>query len=195
MSMRIFGSLLLLTASVLWLSGADPARAGADVEELAETCRSCHGDEASLPSDPSYPILAGQEFYYLYVQLKDFKSGLRKNELMQDIVAGLDRATMKAIAGYWSEKPWPRTTFRMRDGDDVIAEKLVNSGQCVACHLGTFEGNSRVPRLRNQQPGYLEKTMLDYKYRRRGNAPDIAALFTDIPDEEIAALARYLAAF
>ncbi len=28
------------------------------------------------------PILAGQEFYYLYVQLKDFKSGLRKNAVM-----------------------------------------------------------------------------------------------------------------
>ena len=44
---------------------------------------------AALRRCPSNPILAGQEFYYLYVQLKDFKSGLRKSAIMGPIVQAL----------------------------------------------------------------------------------------------------------
>lgn len=176
--------------AVLCLGGA----AADDIDDLARSCTACHGDSRQLPVDPAYPIIAGQQFYYLYVQLKDFASGLRENETMQGVVEGMDRATMKAVAQYWSERPWPTTTFTASEEDAARGERVAASGQCSACHLGGFEGNSRVPRLRNQQPGYLEKTMLDFKFKRRKNAPDMNALFADVDDADIAALARYLAA-
>lgn len=183
----------LLSGVLVTFCLAGPAGAG-EIEELAQSCAACHGAVGQLPADPTYPIIAGQEFYYLYVQLKDFASGLRENEIMQGVVEGMDRTTMQAVAQYWSEQPWPRTGFAASEEDVARGERIAVSGQCSACHLGGFEGNSRVPRLRNQQPGYLEKTMLDFKYKRRKNAPDISALFVDVPDEDIAALARYLAA-
>jgi cytochrome c553 len=65
----------------------------------------------------------------------------------------------------------------------------------VACHLGSFNGNSRVPRLANQHPEYLEKTMLDFKTRTRNNMPDMSNLISTYSDEEIKALAQYLGAF
>jgi len=190
--MRRTVSIPFLTAALLL--GAATAAAETDIEALAETCRGCHGDSDTLPADPTYPIIAGQEFYYLYVQLKDFKKGLRENETMQGVVADLDRATLKAIAQYWSEKPWPKTSFTASEEDARIAEEAVTSAECTACHLGDFRGNSRVPRLKNQQPGYLEKTMKDMKAQRRRNSPNMMALFKTFPDAWIEALARYLSA-
>ncbi|GBD41319.1 Cytochrome c4 [bacterium HR39] len=187
----------ILPVLAVWtLAVVLPARAQqVDIEQLAETCRGCHGDSENLPVDPTYPIIAGQEFYYLYVQLRDFKSGLRENETMQGVVADLDRETLKAIAQYWSEKPWPKTNFPAPSEKDVrLAEQAVTSAECTACHLGDFRGSSRVPRLKNQQPGYLEKTMKDMKEQRRRNSPNMMALFKTFPDEWIEALARYLAA-
>ncbi len=189
--MRLPQLLLLALGGALL---AAEVRAGEDIEALAEVCRGCHGDENALPADPAYPIIAGQEFYYLYVQLKDFRSGLRENETMQEVVADLDRATLKAIAQYWSEKPWPKTAFTASEEEVQQAEQAIVSAECTACHLSAFEGNSRVPRLANQQPGYLEKTMLDLKYKRRRNSPNMMALFKDFSEESIRALARYLAA-
>ena len=184
-------------AGVVAMLAALPAAAQQrpDIEQLAATCRGCHGDSRNLPVDPTYPIIAGQEFYYLYLQLKDFKKGLRENELMQGVVADLDRATLKAIAQYWSEQPWPKTRFPApSEEDERLAEEAITSAECTACHLGDFRGNSRVPRLAGQQPGYLEKTMKDMKAQRRRNSPNMMALFKTFPDAWIEALARYLAA-
>ena len=44
-----------------------------------------------------------QEYYYLYVQLKDYKPGLRVNEIMSDIAAELSKDEMKALAQHYSE--------------------------------------------------------------------------------------------
>lgn len=183
----------LLPAALLTFCLAGTAVAD-EIGDLAQSCAACHGEVGKLPVDPAYPIIAGQQFYYLYVQLKDFASGLRENETMQGVVEGMDKTTMQAVAQYWSEQPWPTTTFEASEEDAARGERVAVSGQCSACHLGGFEGNSRVPRLRNQQPGYLEKTMLDFKHKRRKNAPDMNALFADVDDADIAALARYLAA-
>ena len=67
-----------------------------------------------------------------------------------------------------------------------------SAGQCVACHLGSYTGNSRVPRLAGQQPKYLEKTMLDFKNKIRKNSPAKGSLMASFTDKDIAALAEYL---
>ena len=59
----------------------------------------------------------------------------------------------------------------------------------------TFAGVSRVPRLAGQQPGYLLKTMHDFKGRVRLNAPDKGALLGDYEDAEIKAMANYFAGY
>ena len=43
----------------------------APIADLLEQCVACHGDKGASKK-PEFPILAGQHFYYLYVQLKDF---------------------------------------------------------------------------------------------------------------------------
>jgi len=63
------------------------------LKEKIILCESCHGVKGSS-QDPQFPILAGQHFYYLYVQLKDYKEGRRKNEIMSNIVIDLNKISL-----------------------------------------------------------------------------------------------------
>lgn len=168
-----------------------------------QECFACHGETGSRVSDdnqpkastPEYPILAGQEFFYLYTQLKDFKSGLRENAIMSPIASTIEKDEMMLVAEYFSEQNWPDIGFRAEPEDIKAGKKVVNAGQCVACHLGSFRGNSRVPRLAGQYPEYLNKTMLDFKNKVRANAAAKASLFKTFSEEEIRAVANYLGGF
>jgi len=102
---------------------------------------------------------------------------------------------MKALAQHFSEKQWPWNGFRTTDVDLAIAETATSSGECSACHLGGFEGYSRVPRLAGQQPGYLERTMFEFKNKIRRNSEAKSSLFATYDDASITALAHYLAGY
>jgi cytochrome c553 len=171
---------------------ADPTTPPAAIADLVETCTACHGADG-VPVMEDAPIIWGQENYYLYIQMKDIKSGLRASETMSPIVADLDKDTMKALAAYFSEQKWPDLQYRTPVEDEAIGANLAVAGQCPQCHLGAWVGNSRVPRLAGQNVLYLQKTMLDFKYKRRMNAPDIATLFKDLSDEEVMSIAHYAA--
>ncbi len=164
------------------------------VRETLQTCFICHGENGASKLD-NYPILAGQEYYYLYVQLKDFKSGLRENAVMLPLVANMTKEDMKLIAQYFSEQKWPNKIYRVNAKQKALAQKAISAGECVACHLGAFNGNSRVPRLANQHVKYLNQAMLDFKNRVRNNAQPMNALFATFNEDEIAALAQYLGSF
>ncbi len=163
-----------------------------EIAELVESCASCHG-EAGVPVQEDAPIIWGQENYYMYVQLRDIQAGRRASELMKPVVEGLDKPTLKALTAYFSSLKWPALGFATPESDFAVAESAAVAGQCAQCHLGAWTGNSRVPRLAGQNVHYLEKTMLDYKYNRRKNAPDLAVLFRDVADDAIGSLARYAA--
>ena len=159
-----------------------------------QICVSCHGEQGATIM-PVYPILAGQNFYYTYVQLKDLKSGYRKNEIMAAMVQDLEKDEMKLLAGHFSEQTWPETKHKSDAGKTDIAKMAIDAGQCVQCHRGGFEGESRNPRLSGQNYEYLKKTMLDFKNKVRTNSAAKNSLFATFSDEEIDALADYLAGF
>ena len=164
-----------------------------DISEDLEFCESCHGLKGAEPIDGTIPILAGQHFYYIYIQLKDLASGSRFNEVMNDIAASYDKAQMKRFSQYFSEQIWPNIQYRTEGSFMTKAESAIAAGQCVQCHRGNFEGDSQIPRVANQSFTYLQKTMLDYKTKVRKNAPAKSSLFASFKDEDIEALASYLA--
>ena len=164
-----------------------------DISDDIEFCESCHGLKGAQPIDGTIPILAGQHFYYLYIQLKDLSSGLRFNEVMNDIAASYDKGQMKRFAQYFSEQTWPNTEYRTEASLISKAESAIAAGQCVQCHRGSFEGDSQIPRVSNQSFIYLKKTMHDYKAKIRNNAPAKSSLFASFKDEDLEALASYLA--
>jgi cytochrome c553 len=155
-------------------------------------CFDCHGVSGES-ADPEFPILSGQHFYYLYVQLKDFKAGRRASEIMQPMVGELSKDQMKLIAQYFSEQEWPSTGY---GGDPAITakgERATGAGQCVQCHRGAYDGDSRVPRLAGQQREYLLKTLLDFKNKVRMNSPSKSSLMDSFDDADLEAMAEFLA--
>jgi cytochrome c553 len=161
------------------------------ISEKLELCAGCHGEKGAS-SNPEYPILAGQHLYYLYVQLKDFKSGFRKSEIMSPLAAELEKADMLSIAKYFSEQKWPGIGFRADPAKAAKGEKATTAGQCVQCHLGGYEGNSRIPRLAGQHPKYLYKTMTDFKNKVRTNSPAKSSLMVSYDDADIGAMSDFL---
>jgi cytochrome c553 len=185
-------------AIVLSLSGfgaalaQQPGEPPAEIADQVELCVSCHGEDGR-PVVENVPILFGQELYYMFVQLRDYAAGRRENEIMAPIAAELDRKQMEALAKYFSEQTWPTIQFAASDQDKAAGQTVGTAGQCPQCHLGGYNGNSRVPRLAGQKPDYLAKTMLDFKNRVRKNAPDKSSLLSDFSEEDLKAMANYLA--
>lgn len=166
----------------------------APVRDILETCVYCHGlNSASL--EPGMPVLSGQHFYYSYVQLKDFAAGRRASEIMQPMAESLEKEEMQLVAKFFSEQSWPNLGYRGEEEKVKRGEGAAHAGECTACHLGNYVGNSRIPHISGQQKEYLLKTMMDLKNGVRKNAAPMASLFRTYSDEELEAMAEFLADF
>ena len=65
------------------------------LEDEVALCTGCHGEEG-IPIEPDYPIIFGQQYFYIYTQLRDYAAGRRQHEIMTDIAAQYDRDQAKA---------------------------------------------------------------------------------------------------
>ena len=186
----IFIALTSLTA--LLVPPASGIAQAQDIAEKAKLCDTCHGEDGK-PKEADTPIIWGQHTGYLYIELRDYKSGLRKNEKMSAIAADLSKEDMMALAQYFSEKPWPRLDASATDADAATGERIASAGMCKECHLDGYMGASTVPRTSGQSPTYLETTLLDFKTRKRANNPDKSTLLASFSDDDLKTMARYLA--
>jgi cytochrome c553 len=189
LSWRISGAVALAIAFGAW---ALPANAQ-NIEEKVQICAGCHGEDGK-PIDKTIPAIWGQQKGYLYIQLRDFKRGDRKNEIMQPIASSMEREDMLAIAEYFSAKPWPN--LGQPRAPKEIAARAVSANSsvgCTGCHLDQFQGDGTVPRLAGMSREYLTKTIDDFRSRARGNNPGMSDLMLATAPEDLAALAEYLA--
>ena len=116
----------LLPAVLFLLVAMLPAGAAAQtIDEKAQVCDGCHGDKG-IPQQKTWPVIWGQQQGYLYLQLRDFNSGARKDDVMSPIAASLERADMQALALYYSQKPWPNLQ-QPRAPADVAARARTTS--------------------------------------------------------------------
>jgi cytochrome c553 len=172
-------------------AGATPAVAQ-NIAEKVEVCAGCHGPDGK-PIDKSIPAIWGQQLGYLYIQLRDFKRGDRKNEIMQPIASSFEKDDMLAIAEYFSKKPWP-DLGQPRSPKDV-SERALSANRsigCTGCHLDQFQGDGTVPRLAGQSREYLAKTIAEFRTRARGNNPGMSDLMQATSPPDLAALEEYL---
>ena len=162
------------------------------IAEKVEVCAGCHGQDGK-PIDKTIPVIWGQQLGYIYIQLRDFKRGDRKNEIMQPIASSFERDDMLAIAEYFSKKPWP-DLGQPRSPKDVAGRALGanRSVGCTGCHLDQFQGDGTVPRLAGQSREYLTKTIADFRTRARGNNPGMSDLMLATTPDDLAALEEYL---
>jgi cytochrome c553 len=164
------------------------------IEERAQVCAACHGADGK-PADKTIPIIWGQQAGYIYIELRDFKRGDRKNDIMQPIASTMERDDMQALAEYFSKKPWP--DLGQPRASKEISDRASGANRsvgCTGCHLDHFQGDGTVPRLAGQSNEYLSKTMADFRTRARGNNPGMSDLMLATSPDDLAALAEYLSA-
>ena len=173
-----------------WLPA--PARAQT-IEEKAQLCAACHG-ENGIPQDKNTPVIWGQYQGYLYLDLRDYKSGARKNDIMSPLAQTLERDDMMALALYFSQKRWP--DLQQPSAPPDVAARAIRANAsvgCTGCHQGQYQGEGTQPRLAGQSQEYLRQTMIDFRTRARGNNPGMTDLMLATSEDDIAALAQYMA--
>jgi cytochrome c553 len=169
-----------------------PARAQT-IEEKAQLCAACHG-ENGIPQDKTTPVIWGQYQGYLYLDLRDYKSGARKNDIMSPLAQTLERDDMMALALYFSQKRWP--DLQQPSAPPDVAARAIRANAsvgCTGCHQGQYQGEGTQPRLAGQSQEYLRQTMIDFRTRARGNNPGMTDLMLATSEDDIAALAQYMA--
>jgi cytochrome c553 len=189
---RIPARLQILGAAAVLVTALTSASAQT-IEQRAQLCAACHG-ESGVSQQKTTPVIWGQQLGYLYLQLRDYKSGARKNDQMSGVVAALERDDMMALAQYFSQKPWPH--LQQPPASEAVAARALQAATslvCTSCHQDGYKGEGTQPRLAGQQKEYLAQTMLDFRDGRRGNNPGMSDLMKAISPDDITALAEYLA--
>jgi cytochrome c553 len=184
-------SALFLLAGV---AGVSAAQAQA-IEQKVAVCQACHLT-GTLQSTSVIPNIWGQSAGYVYIQLRDFKSGARnapEDAAMRGFVATMSDADMLEIAKYASTQPWPK--LAPNSTDTALLKKGANAMAvlpCVGCHFNDWKGFSANPRIGDQSAAYLAATMRRFRSGSRANSPGMSDLLRTLDEGDIDAVAAYL---
>jgi cytochrome c553 len=184
----LFACLAIVTASL----PVAPAPAQT-IEDRAQLCAGCHG-VSGVPQQKSTPVIWGQHQGYAYLQLRDYKSGARKNDIMSALAQALERDEMLALALYFSQKRWP--DLQQSPAPPAVTARALHANTalvCTGCHQASYLGEGTQPRIAGQTKDYLLQSMLEFRSRRRGNNPGMSDLMLAISEDDIAACAEFLA--
>lgn len=178
-------------------AGEAVAGATADTTALAKekaiVCFACHGEDGNSPSG-AYPILAGQTSRYLYLQLKDYKEGRRKDPLMSPMAVNLSKEDMRALADYFASRKPKSNNFNANETKAGKGKAVAGAALCTMCHLGGFSGQNEIPRVGGQHYDYIVKQLKDFRARNRTNdAGNMTSVSKGLSDDDIENLAQYIA--
>jgi len=164
----------------------------AAAREKAQACAACHGPDGNS-QNPDYPILAGQTWRYIYIQLKDFQEGRRSDPQMSPMAMGLSRDDMIALGNFFAaQKPLP-IKFQADNAKVEAGRKTSEAVLCPMCHLGGYVGQNEIPRVAGQWPKYVKKQLEDFKARRRTNdAGNMTSVAATLSDQDIENLSQYI---
>lgn len=90
-------------ASMMMSAGASAAGDAAAGKAKSAVCGACHGADGNSPN-ALWPNLAGQKEAYMLKQLKDFKSGARKDPVMAPMAAPLSAKDMENLSAYFASQ-------------------------------------------------------------------------------------------
>jgi cytochrome c553 len=165
------------------------------IEQKVAVCKACHLT-GTLQSTSLIPNIWGQGEGYIYIQLRDFKSGARnapEDAAMRGFVATMSDADMLEIAKYASTQPWPKVAPSSTDA--ALLKKGANAMAmlpCVGCHFNDWKGFSANPRIGDQSAAYLAATFRQFRSGARANSPGMSDLLRTLDEGDIDAVAAYL---
>jgi cytochrome c553 len=173
--------LFLFIAGVLVLNAADshaPKKETKSNERgkiLYMTCQPCHGDEGQGNSITKAPAIAGLESWYVNVQLKKFKDGIRGAH--PEDITGLQMRPMSRtlvndkdialVSDYIHSLPFKSAKATIK-GD--VAKGKMTYAACIACHGPEAKGNKvmNAPSLDKLPDWYIVAQLEKFKKGIRG---------------------------
>jgi cytochrome c553 len=158
-------------------------------------CATCHGEDGNS-TVPQYPILAGQSWRYIYIELKDFKAGRRKDPQMSPMAANLTNDEMMAFGNWFAAQKHKPTGFKADPAKVAAGKAKADEVLCAMCHLGNFSGQNEIPRVAGQRYEYVVKQLRNFKAKTRtndaGNMTSVAGTLSDADIENLAQFAASL---
>jgi cytochrome c553 len=183
---------------------ADPAKGGSlyDTGDNARglpACASCHGAGGNSTINTN-PRLAGQIDTYLHKQLVDFTTPARNQPIMTTYAKMLSDDEKKNIAAYLAAQQPKQGAARNKDtlelGRKIYRGGIADRGvaACASCHGATGAGlPAQYPRLAGQHQDYTVTQLQAFKSGARSNSPQMATLAKRLSDDEMKAVADYIA--
>ncbi|HEY8100408.1 MAG TPA: c-type cytochrome [Burkholderiaceae bacterium] len=187
---------------------ADPAKGEAlystgDAARGIPACVSCHG-AAGNSTIVQNPKLAAQHEAYIVKQLNNFKGAdkatERNNPVMSPIAKALTDDEAKNIAAYLNAQTLKPGAAKNKDTVEIgkkifragIAEKNVPA--CAGCHSPDGAGiPTQFPRIGSQHQEYTAAQLTNFRSGARKNSPQMATIAKRLSDDEIQAVADYVA--
>lgn len=173
-------------------NNGDPARG-------VIACVGCHGP-AGNSLIPQNPKLADQHAAYIVKQLADFKTPQRNNPIMTGIANAMGEEDMKNVAAYLDKQVAQPGAATNKDTVELgkkiyragIAEKKVPA--CAGCHGAAGIGiPAQFARLAGQHQDYTAAQLTAFRSGARGNSTQMTTIAKRMLDEEIRAVADYVA--
>jgi cytochrome c553 len=183
---------------------ADPAKGGSlyDTGDNARglpACVSCHGAGGNSTINTN-PKLAGQVDAYIHKQLVDFTTPARNQPVMTTYAKMLSEDEKKNIAAYLATQQPKQGAARNKDtlelGRKIYRGGLADRGvaACASCHGATGSGiPAQYPRVAGQHQDYTVAQLQAFKAGGRSNSPQMSALAKRLSDDEMKAVADYIA--
>ncbi len=171
---------------------------------VSNACSKCHGT-TGLSISPIFPNLARQQKTYIEAQLKLFRQRERSDPharaFMWGIAQDLNDDQIEGVAQYFASQPPARGTASrspaLREkGKSIYENGVLDHGviACMTCHGPNAEGqaDNAFPRLAGQHRDYL-KLQLEYFHALLRENPVMQGVAASLTNDEIAAVAEYLA--
>jgi cytochrome c553 len=183
---------------------ADPAKGGSlyDTGDNARglpACASCHGAGGNSTINTN-PKLAGQIDTYIHKQLVDFTTPARNQPVMTTYAKMLSDDEKKNIAAWLATQQPKQGAARNKDtlelGRKIYRGGIADRGvaACASCHGATGAGlPAQYPRLAGQHQDYTVTQLQAFKTGARSNSPQMATLAKRLSDDEMKAVADYIA--
>jgi cytochrome c553 len=200
---RLFLAILALSFTCTAFA-APPVKGDAKKGEAIATqiCVACHGADGNgiTPHNPDFPKLAGKQPEYLLKQLKDFKAGKRKNDIMAGMVASLSPDDMSNLALHFAaqkNKPGVVNNPELLDfGKKFYTDGNPDQGvpACAGCHSPDGSGTSAYPHLAGQYAGYVYQQLKRFASGERDNDRGLVmqSLSMRMTEQEMKAVSEYV---
>jgi len=170
-------------------------------------CQECHGADGNGQglnngATGKFAKLAGQYPDYITKQIREFRTGERKHDLMAIMAKSIDDTDAADIAAYFASQ---KKMQGDRSSDNPVGKNLFANGDtsrnilsCVSCHgidgKGIDQPQQTIPVIGGQEWKYLEKQLQDWRSSERHNSADgVMNIFAkQLTDAEILALTNYI---